>query len=274
MPEPIPVNFRIHRAGTTPESERQYTVDVRPGMTVLDALLNIRDTQDASLTWRFSCRMGICGSCAMVINGKPGLACNTQILEISGSDIHLQPLANFPVVKDLVVNLNPMFEKHRAVKTYIVREAGSDDAAPEGDYEQKPAELLEFLQFTDCIKCGACMSACPTLAMDERFLGPMPLTAVHRYNADSRDNGFSDRRQSMSQFHDPAHCHYAAECSRVCPKGVDPAKAIQLLKRSLVADALYLRSSKGQAGVLAPGTPRNEAEVPGPPSYTVNLKEE
>jgi len=111
-----------------------------------------------------------------------------------------------------------------------------------GEFYQSPEELEAYLQFTYCIKCGCCMAACPTLATDVRYLGPMPLTALERYNEDSRDEGFQVRKEIAAAHGGAFSCHYAGECSRVCPKGVDPGKAIQLLKRKLVLDYLHLAS--------------------------------
>jgi len=113
---------------------------------------------------------------------------------------------------------------------------------------QSPHELEQYLQFSYCIKCGCCMAACPTYATDPVYSGPMPLAQAHRYNTDSRDGGFSLRREVLSGGSGPWRCHFAGECSRVCPKGVDPAKAIQLMKRELVVDFLHLRREKCPAG--------------------------
>lgn len=194
----------------------------------------------------------------MMINGKPGLACNTQILSVSDRSIRLRPLANFSVSRDLVVDLAPMFEKHRAVRPYIVRDEdqidGSRDGSFDGEYEQRPEDLIAYLQFADCIKCGACMSACPTVAIDDRFLGPMPLTAMHRYNADSRDDGSELRAAVMFAHHGVWQCHYAAECSRACPKGVDPGRAIQLARRDLFTRWLRLKRTRSLSKLLPPAT--------------------
>ena len=164
-------------------------------MTVLDGLHYIKENLDQTLAWRYSCRMGVCGSCGMLINGVPALACNTQILEVAGTGSALGPLPNFDIVRDLVPDLTAMFEKHRALTPFISRdEAEIND--PAGEYYQSPEDLERYLQFSFCIKCGCCMSACPTLATDTRYLGPMPLTQAFRYNNDTRDGaaGRASRR--------------------------------------------------------------------------------
>ena len=246
MPEPSKTRqISFHVTRYNPERDRQpyvtrFEVPVREGMTVLDGLHYIKDNLDSTLAWRYSCRMGICGSCGMLLNGRPGLACNTQILHIADANLTVGPLPNFEIIRDLVPALRSMFEKHRMIRPYILRtdEAELDD--PAGEFYQSPEQLESYLQFTYCIKCGCCMAACPTLATDARYLGPMPLTAARRYNTDTRDEG---RRERSGITGGPAgafRCHYAGECSRACPKGVDPAKAIQLLKRRLVLDYLHL----------------------------------
>jgi succinate dehydrogenase / fumarate reductase iron-sulfur subunit len=222
-----------------PESGRgpywqDFEVTVHPGMTVLEALHQIREGQDPTLVWRSSCRMGVCGSCGMVMNGVPRLACNTQVLDVSRSELRLEALWNLDIIRDLVADSSAVFAKHRSVKPYLMRddEAEADDVREE--LRQTPEQLTEYLQFSYCMKCGLCMAACPTLATHSGYLGPMPLAAAQRYSADSRDQGFAQRRDTVEGDGGVFHCHYAGECSRVCPRGVDPARALQLLKRRLV----------------------------------------
>lgn len=249
--------------------EHQFTLPVKKGMTVLDGLHQIKQTLDSTLSFRFSCRMGVCGSCAMLINGRPGLACNTQILDVTHSALTLAPLPNFNIIKDLVPDLVPMFGIHALVQPYIKRGGREEMENPTGEFFQTPHQLEEFLQFTYCIKCGACMAACPTLATDREYLGPMPLTQAYRYNSDSRDDSAKERKNIVAVRHAVFNCHYAGECSRVCPKGVDPARAIQLLKKDLVLDYFRLSKQKKCAHVHQP--PSNvdrEEKIPAPP-YTV-----
>jgi succinate dehydrogenase / fumarate reductase iron-sulfur subunit len=229
---------------------QQFTVQVERGMTILDGLHQIKETQDSSLAWRFSCRMGVCGSCAMLINGKPTLACNTQILEVSDQIITLAPLPNFAIIKDLVPDLTSLFDKHAHIQPYIRRNDLEEMSEPTGEYFQTPQELEKYLQFTYCIKCGCCMAACPTRATDPEYLGPVSLTQAYRYCKDSRDDGFKARKNKVAVSHGVFNCHYAGECSRVCPKGVDPARAIQLMKRELVLDYLKLKRHKKPAHAL------------------------
>jgi succinate dehydrogenase / fumarate reductase iron-sulfur subunit len=247
-----------------------YKVPVHEGMTVLDGLHYIKENLDPSLAWRYSCRMGVCGSCGMLLNGRPTLACNTQILHIASTDLTVGPLPNFDIIRDLVPDLRTMFDKHTAILPHIMRNDDSGVNNPEGEFFQLPGQLEAYLQFTYCIKCGCCMAACPTLATDVRYLGPMPLAQSHRYNADTRDDGRHERNQETGGGHGAFRCHYAGECSRVCPKGVDPAKAIQHLKRQLVLDYLHLaRSRKPCAKLHGPGQGKLLPNLPAPPPRTV-----
>ncbi len=267
------IDFVIQRFNRETDSEsrwERYQVSTHAGMTVLEGLHRIQEEQDATLSWRYSCRMGICGSCAMIINGSPGLACNTQVRDVSASTVRLQPLSNFAVVKDLVPNLAPMFEKHAGLNTYLVRHDAKETEAPKGELAQSPEELMSYLQFSHCTKCGACMAACPTVAIDSDFLGPMPFTAAHRYNVDSRDEGFEVRKSKISALHGAFNCHYAAECSRVCPKGVDPARAIQLMKRDLILALLKLKRKRTPASLApSPASAKSRENVPLAPEFTV-----
>jgi len=250
---------------------QSFTVPVQPGMTVLDGLHYARETFDQSLAFRYSCRMGVCGSCGMLLNGKPTLACNTQILDIADRELTVGPLPNFRIIRDLVPDLVPMFDKHIALAPFVKREDEADVNDPEGEYYQSPHDLEKYLQFTYCIKCACCMAGCPTLATDLEYLGPMPLTAAYRYNADTRDGGRKLRGKAAGSSHGAFRCHYAGECSRVCPKGVDPAKAIQHLKRQLVLDYLHLaKKQKPCAKQHGPSSMPRDPKIPEAPAYTID----
>ncbi len=268
-------NVKFHVTRYNPERDaaphtQTFDVPVREGMTVLEGLHYIKENLDASLVWRYSCRMGVCGSCGMLLNGRPTLACNTQILHIASTDLAVAPLPNFPILRDLAPDLAPMFEKHRSLSPFIVREDEAQLDDPAGEFYQSPEQLEKYLQFTYCIKCGCCMAACPTLATDVRYLGPMPLAAAQRYNIDTRDDGRRLRAEQAGDSHGAFRCHYAGECSRVCPKGVDPAKAIQHLKRQLVLDYLHLARRKRPCEKLhGPGEGKRLESVPAAPARTV-----
>lgn len=237
------VTFRVFRyiPGDGEKGFRSYTLEVPEGTTVLEALHIIKEQHDPTLAWRSSCRMGVCGSCGMLINGEPRLACQTQVLHLGSKVVELRPMANYPVTRDLVPDLSSLFSKHAAISPHILRPDQREVDSPTGEFIQSPAELESYLQFSYCIKCGLCLAACPTVATDPDFLGPQALAQAYRYSADTRDGGLDSRRGVLDRFHGVFQCHMAGACSAACPKGVDPAFAIQLLKREVVLRGLGKR---------------------------------
>jgi succinate dehydrogenase / fumarate reductase iron-sulfur subunit len=219
----------------------EYTIPRREGMTVLDALLYARDYLDHSIAVRFSCRQASCGSCGIKINGRPRLACYTQVDELKEGKVVAQPMDNFGIIKDLVVDLESFFSKHREMMPYVIRSDSQEADHPTAEFVMMPEELEKILQFTYCIKCGLCTSSCPTVATDSKFPGPQALAQAYRYVTDVRDEGGGRRLDFLDSAHGVWRCHFAGSCSYVCPKGVDPALGIQLLKR-------YVLSGKGPRG--------------------------
>ena len=264
------VVFKIQRYD--PEQDgvlyfQEFQVPCSRGMTVLDGLLYIKENLDSSLAFRASCRMAICGSCGMLINNYPHLACHTQIEELNARVLTLKPLPNHPIIKDLVPDLNTFLDKHRSVKPYLIRRDTEEMEDLEAEFSQSPQALNSFLQFTYCIKCGICVSACPTSASDKLFLGPQALSQCYRYGADSRDEGEQQRCPIVSADHGVWNCHLAGACSEACPRGVDPALAIQLLKRRLTSRALGL-GKKQQPSSVVPPPAETKDKVPFP-EFTV-----
>ena len=166
--------------------QQSYEVPVQPDWKVLDGLNYIKDELDGSLSHRWSCRMAVCGSCGMMVNGKPSLTCK-DALSSYGDRVEVTPLANFPVVRDLVVEMDGFMEKLKAVKPWIM--VAKERAVEEGTYRQSPEELEYFKQFSMCINCMLCYSACPVVGNEPEFLGPAAIALGHRYNMDSRDEG-------------------------------------------------------------------------------------
>jgi succinate dehydrogenase / fumarate reductase iron-sulfur subunit len=263
------VSFKILRYDPEKDgrpSFQSFEVPVSKGMTVLDGLIWIKNNLDGSLAYRASCRMGICGSCGMFINKMPRLACQIQVLDLGTEVVEVAPLPNYPNIKDLVPDLEPMFGKHQQVKPFIIRQDKKEQENPTGEYLQSPEELLGFLQLSYCIKCGLCLSACPTVATDPLFLGPQALAQAYRYSADSRDQGLAERLAEVDTHQGCWRCHFAGACTESCPKGVDPALAAQLLKRQVIAHSLGLNRKKKGAPLL-PFHPR--PGIPKPPPRTV-----
>ncbi|MGH9992268.1 MAG: succinate dehydrogenase/fumarate reductase iron-sulfur subunit, partial [Nitrososphaera sp.] len=168
--------FRANRAAGEAAHYDSIEVPVQRWTTVLDALLYAKAYKDRSIGIRYSCRMASCGSCGMMINGIPRLACYTKVSEIAGSAITVEPLTNFPHIRDLVTDFSQFFHHHKAMQPYIQNEEPEiKDMNKLSEFIQRPEELDKFLQFSYCIKCGLCYSACPTVATDTRFPGPQAL---------------------------------------------------------------------------------------------------
>ena len=207
---------------------QEYEIPLREEWAVLDGLNHVKDKLDGTLSYRWSCRMGICGSCGMTVNGEPRLTCATFLTDYRPGPIRVEPLHNFPVIRDLVVEIGDFMRKLPRVKPWLVR--GEDAAAPEGELLQTPAELDEYKQYSMCINCMLCYAACPVYGLDPKFLGPAALALAQRYNLDARDQGARERLEVLSEHEGIWGCTFVGECTKVCPKNVDPAGAIQRYK--------------------------------------------
>lgn len=265
------VTFKVMRFDPDKDQKpyfKEYNFMATRGMTILDGLMHIKEKLDSTLAYRKSCRMGICGSCAMLVSNKPLLACQTQISEILDEVIEIKPLSNFSIIRDVVPDLAPLFGNHQHIKPHIVRKDKEEQDNPTGEFIQSAEELEKYLQFSYCIKCGCCVSACPTSATDEKYLGPQALGQGYRYLVDSRDDGFEERAERLDSDHGPWRCHFAGECSVACPKGVDPAFAIQLLKRELVAFNAQQKRKAAPVGEKIEKAER-KPDIPDAPAKTV-----
>jgi succinate dehydrogenase iron-sulfur subunit len=197
-------------------------------MVVLDALNYIKNHVDGSLSFRWSCRMGICGSCGMMVNGTPKLTCNAFVRDYWPRPIHVGPLNNFPLIRDLVIDMEDFMRKLKAIKPWIIRKQEVPLGA--GEHRQTSEQIDEFEQFSQCINCMLCYAACPPYGLNHEFLGPAATALARRYNLDSRDQGLRERLPIVADPEGVWECSFVGECSVVCPKGVDPAKAIQQTK--------------------------------------------
>jgi succinate dehydrogenase / fumarate reductase iron-sulfur subunit len=228
--------LRISRFNSKTDSAptfAEFKVPVQKWTTVLEAILFVKQNLDHSVAVRYSCRQASCGSCGMQINGKPSLACYTKISELNSNVVTVEPMHNFPIIRDLAVDFKQMFATHKKMKPYIVSE-DSEVTPGTKEFLQTPEDVEKYLQFSYCIKCGLCNSSCPTMATDTSFIGPQGLAQAYRYVADNRDDGKKERLKIIDQSHGIWRCHFAGSCSHVCPKGVDPAMAIQLLRGYLL----------------------------------------
>ena len=205
-------------------------------MSVLDAVFWVQGNQDPSLAFRCSCRVGICGSCGMVINGKERLACRTLVASL-GSDVSLEPMNRMPVVRDLVVDMSPFFEKYRKAMPYFLSADPSPDSEPAILLQDaKEREVIDAQR--ECINCGLCYSTCDMVDMDNDFLGPAALNRAYVLVADPRDGAKRQRLELVASESGLWRCHTLFNCAAVCPKGIWPAVAIQRLKRKAVVHRL------------------------------------
>ena len=212
-----------------------YKVPCEEEWVVLDAVNYIKDNIDRTLSYRWSCHMAVCGSCGMMVNGVPTLSCNSFVRDMPDK-IRIDPLENFPVARDLVVDMDGFVEKLTSVKPYIVP---AEDIAAGDTYTQMPHQLQDFQQYTHCINCLLCYSACPQIALNDNFVGPAALALAHRYNLDSRDVGRSAREDVVASNEGIWECSFVGACSEVCPKSVDPAAAIQQTKIAATGDYFF-----------------------------------
>ena len=169
----------------------EYEVPLRKDWAILDGLNYVKDHVDGSLSYRWSCRMGICGSCGMNVDGEPKLTCAAFLTDYAPGPVRVEPLTNFPVVRDLVVDIEDFMEKLPRVKPWIIRD--DDQSVIDGEYIQTPEELDEYKQFSNCINCMLCYAACPIYGIDETFIGPAAIALAERYDLDSRDRGQRER---------------------------------------------------------------------------------
>lgn len=205
--------------------EQRYPVPFDGDLSLLEALNYIKDELDPTLSHRWSCRMAICGSCGVMIDGEPRLGCKTFLRDYADrGQVHVRALDNFPVERDLVSDLSGFMDHLQAVEPWMIHRESRDLSA--GEYLQSPAELERYRQFSQCINCGLCYAACPQFGHDPAFLGPAAITLAQRYNLDSRDDGAGQRMQALNAEQGVWSCTFVGYCTEVCPKDVDPAAAI------------------------------------------------
>ncbi|TXI74212.1 MAG: succinate dehydrogenase/fumarate reductase iron-sulfur subunit [Dokdonella sp.] len=222
-----------------PEKDREphqqvFEVPFTDDMSVLQGVQYIKDYLDGSLSFRWSCRMAICGSCGMMINGIPSLSCQTFLRDYYPARVRVEALSHFPIERDLVINMEGFIEKLESIQPYIIpKEARALSA---GEYLQTPEQLNAYEQFSSCINCLLCYAACPQFGLNSSFLGPAATALLHRYNADSRDGGADQRMDLIHSEEGVFNCTAVGYCSEVCPKHVDPANAVNQNKTKSAAD--------------------------------------
>jgi succinate dehydrogenase / fumarate reductase iron-sulfur subunit len=227
--------FAVERFGPESDSKpriHDYTVEVPEGGTVLEALLRIQAEQDGSLAFRYACRGAVCGSCAMLVNGDVALACRTQVRSLGTDVVEVGPLPHLPVLRDLVVDLGPFFEKDASVKPWLM----PADVGPEKERRVTPDEWSEAEPYTNCIQCASCHGVCPVPERDPEYLGPAALAKHYRFLADPRDAADEARLKLVDGEHGVHGCDTVWRCVRVCPKGVPPTKGILATRERLSHD--------------------------------------
>jgi succinate dehydrogenase / fumarate reductase, iron-sulfur subunit len=226
--------FQIYRFN--PEDGRNpridsFLVDRKEfGPMVLDALIHIKNRIDPTLTFRRSCREGVCGSCAMNIDGTNGLACTTSIDDVSGV-VRVYPLPHLPVIKDLVPDLTVFYAQHASIQPWLK----TDSPTPQTEWRQSHADRAQLDGLYECILCACCSTSCPSYWWNsERYLGPAALLQARRWLIDSRDEATGPRLDDLEDPFRLYRCHTILNCAKACPKGLNPAKAIADIKMMMV----------------------------------------
>jgi len=208
-----------------------YQVSAEPTDRVLDALHKVKWDLDGSLTFRRSCAHGVCGSDAMRINGKNRLACKTLLKDVNPSQpITVEPIKGLPVLKDLVVDMEPFFDAYRSVMPFLVT-SGNE---PTRERIQSQADRQRFDDTTKCILCAACTTSCPVYWSDGQYFGPQAIVGAHRFIFDSRDEGADQRLEILNDSEGVWRCRTTFNCTEACPRGIEVTKAIQEVKRALI----------------------------------------
>ena len=226
-------DFTIKIQRYSPEKRKiwfdEFKVPYSKKLTVLDALDYIKKGKDATLTYRSSCRMAICGSCGMLVNDRPVLACSTYCIK-QKQPIVIRPIKNFPIIKDLVVDTDSAMAKIRESMPYTDFIRKRTNLKEENI--QSPEDLKKIAQASQCIKCMLCYSVCPVFAANNRFVGPAAAASAYKYHKDTRDILKEERIESLIKKDGIFKCSYVGECSKVCPENVDPALLLQKMKIS------------------------------------------
>ncbi len=209
-----------------------YRIDCPSGCTVLDALYTIKGELDGTLTYRRSCRSGICGSCGMKINGINCLACKTQVEFLKGKVIHVEPLPGFPILRDLVIDLEPFWEKFEAIKPYLI----NNSKPPTTERYQSEEDQLKIEEASWCILCNCCTSSCPSFWANKEYLGPAALLKAYRFVFDSRDQGAEERYRMLNTRSGLWRCHTIFNCMDACPQDINITDYISQLKTRVVSE--------------------------------------
>lgn len=229
------MKFRIYRSNPSKGERPRYDIfeiSAREKMSVLDALMTIQSELDPTISFRCSCRAGMCGACAMMVNGVPRWTCRTSLASLNTRTVTVEPLRYFPVIKDLMVDMSPFSEKFCRVIPHVIPKEETDQPAVIKPTEPGRARIADYLE---CIGCGCCYAACGVQALDPEYLGPHALNRAYTLIHDRRDCARDQRLQIVDDEHGCRRCHTQASCMDVCPKEINTSDAIQDLKREVLA---------------------------------------
>jgi succinate dehydrogenase / fumarate reductase iron-sulfur subunit len=201
------------------------------GTTVLEALLDIQETEDDSLAFRFSCRSAVCGSCGMLINGVPVLACRTQLTNLMGDQVLIEPLPNMELIKDLIVDMQPFWGAYQRVEPWLQVNGNPE---PEKERLQSPQDVKKLDPYINCILCACCYGSCPVLGHEDEYLGPAAIAKLFRFMRDSRDQRGAQFLKRVDNQRGLWACHTIFRCVDACPKDIRPTDTIEALRRELV----------------------------------------
>jgi len=222
-----------------PETDKKphyetYTLEVEPTDRVLDLLEKVKGYEDGTLSFRRSCAHGVCGSCAMRINGQNRLACKTLVKDLGSNKITVEPILGMPVLKDMIVDMDPFFESYRKVMPYFI----NDEPAPSQERLQSIEERERFDDTTKCILCGACTTSCPSFWANDEYLGPSAIVNAHRFIFDSRDRGAAERLQILNDQFGVYRCRTIFNCTLACPRDIQITQAIGEVKKAIATGNL------------------------------------
>jgi len=209
----------------------EFAIEIDPDDRLLDALHQVKWYHDGTLALRRSCAHGVCGSDAMMINGRNALACKVIVKDVAPK-VTVEPIRGLPVLKDLIVDMEPFFQGYEAVLPHLI----NDEGEPRRERLQSPEERARFDDTTKCILCAACTTSCPIFWGDEEYVGPAAIVNAHRFIYDSRDRGARERLNILSERTGVFRCRTTFNCTEACPRGIEVTKAIQDVKRTILFD--------------------------------------
>jgi succinate dehydrogenase / fumarate reductase iron-sulfur subunit len=233
----VKVNVKILRYD--PEKDKKpswktYNLEVDEDFTILDILNEIHWNLDGTLAYRRSCRSAICGSCAMKVNGRNILACETPIHQFRGNKLKIEPLPGFKIIKDLVVDMDEFFAKLERIIPYLIL----NKPIPDKEFIQTPEEFEEIRDVANCILCGACTSSCPSLWANDNYLGPAALLKAYRFIFDTRDDGANERIDIVNDRNGIWRCHTIFNCMEACPKSIKITEYLSKLKVKVTENSI------------------------------------